>query len=331
MSSQIYSKGVSRIKKIKSVPSAVHNISVSIAELVETVRRLEQKQDQSFLKLSNDINNSGTYKISETEIIVKIFTGAKMVLDPRDIALVPHIVIDHEWERNISNAWLTVAKQKDIVIDIGANFGYFGLLAAQQTQRNCHVVLFEANPELIPYISKTMDMNAFNKCSKVENFAVSNSAGELVLNVLEDHAASSSIHDIDEINSYNYEKMKLSSQVKVPAISLDAYCKDNKISAVNLIKMDIEGYEDVAYEGMKNIVAKSPNLTLFVEFTKKGYKSPKTFYNKMLKDFGNVYIIDDSGALSKPSDNSYASVISENAEWVMPVFSKNNNLDKIII
>jgi hypothetical protein len=46
----------------------------------------------------------------------------------------------------------------------------------------------------------------------------------------------------------------------------------------------------------------------------------------MLEDFGHVYLIDLSGKLIKPKNNSYEKVIGNPDDWIMPVFSKNSKL-----
>ena len=120
--------------------------------------------------------------------------------------------------------------------------------------------------------------------------------------------------------------IEVEEQVEVDDVTLDDYCAKNGIAAVDLIKMDIEGFEDKAYAGMRTIVKKSPNLTMFVEFTKDGYQDPKKFYQQMFDDFGTVYIIDDDGYITKPKANDYETVIGDADDWVMPIFSKRTDL-----
>jgi FkbM family methyltransferase len=300
-----------------------------LTELLKSSSESLANDNRSFHDdLKNSISNIGFVRLSENEILTKIFTGAKFYLDPRDIGLVPHLLLDKEWERDITHAWLKTVQPGDTVFDIGANFGYFGVLAAQQSNRNCKVVMFEANPNLISYLNKTVTVNAFLDQIKVENLAVSDKPGNVTLNILKDYIASSSVHDIDKLNSYNQNGAELSiaERVSVPAISIDEYCKNNGITAVNLIKMDIEGHEQVAYKGMKDTIKKSPAITMFIEFTKGGYDRPEAFYSQMLKDFGNVYTIDSSGNLLKPSETGYDSIVGTAKDWVMLVFSKQDNL-----
>jgi FkbM family methyltransferase len=266
--------------------------------------------------------------MSDTEVVAHIFSGIKMYLDPRDISLTPHVSLDHIWEETITRAWLQVIEPGDTVLDLGANFGYFGALAAQYGGTDARIVFFEANPNLIPYIEKTLSVNWLKQQSVVENLAVSDEVGTATLNILKDYIGSSSLHSPREIEAYMQDKMQVETEetVSVPTVTIDAYCRDRQIREVDLIKMDIEGYEEKAYAGMREVISASPNVTLFVEFTKGGYEDPRRFYKTMLDDFGHVYVIDEEGKLVEPVRTDYESVIGDSDDWVMPVFSKDGNL-----
>jgi FkbM family methyltransferase len=313
-----------RDKLLAHLPRSVRNIEAQVNNLVQ----MQSAQNLRLDAIERRVTNSGFVQLSDNEILAKIFTGAKMYLDPRDVGLVPHLILDGDWERNITQAWLSVLQPGDTILDIGTNFGYFSVLAAQQTQRDCNIVMFEANPELIPYIEKTVSVNSFDNCSHLVNAAVSDAKGKLMLNVLEDFIASSSVHDINELNQYghNANKLKVARSVEVQAVTVDDYCDENKVSAIDVIKMDIEGFEDRAYAGMRKMIKSSPRATMFIEFTKDGYKAPKKFYDQMLKDFGHVYLISPEGQITKQQETSYEAVIDTTADWVMPIFSKRTDL-----
>jgi FkbM family methyltransferase len=252
-----------------------------------------------------------------------------MYLDPKDIAVVPHIILEGIWERQITEAWRRVMDEMDIktVYDIGSNFGYFGMLAAQKVNKeNGRVVLFEANPRLVPYIHKNLSVNWLNENTVVANVAVSDKNGTEVLNVLEDYTGSSSVHSMEKLTSYLSHKMSVKAEesVEIPAVTIDSYSKSEKIDTIDLIKMDIEGYEEKAYFGMRKMIKASPKTVLFIEFTKDGYDDPKALYDMLLSDFGHIYTINGEGGLEKPKKNSYDDIVVPAADWVMLVFSKTS-------
>lgn len=313
----------------RDVLDGLSQTNQQIAHINHTQLSVNHNQLSILSETNQRGKNSGSYVISESEMVAKIFSGVKMYLDPRDLAVVPHLVLDTVWEHRITAAWLSAVGANDTVLDIGANFGYYGVLAAQKTdKKSSSVILFEANPDLIPYINKTLSVNWFNEQTTVENLAVSNKAGKVKLNILRDYLGSSSLQSAKQIDSYMHGKMQAETQkvVSVQAVTIDEYCAKSGIKSVDLIKMDIEGHEDKAYDGMRTTVKNSPNLTLFIEFTKDAYEDPKEFYERMLQDFGNVYSIDEDGRLFAPEDTTYAAIIEPFDDWVMPVFSKRSDL-----
>lgn len=306
---------------VEDLSSKFTGMNDRLANIENTLRSMDER---SRIK-------AHTIALSESVVLTKLFTDLKMYLNPSDMSVAAHIALDGIWEKEITRAWLAVLKRTDTVLDIGANFGYFSLLSGQFTdKKKARIVAFEANPKIIPYIEKSVSINWLNEQTTIENLAVSDSKGEVTLNVLEDYIGSSSLQSLSELDSYMHEKMRLKvrDQVKVASTTIDDYCRSHKINEVNLIKMDIEGHEEKAYSGMSKIIKSSKDITMFIEFTKDGYEHPEQFYNQMLSDFGHVYLIDEEGKLFKPKDNSYDSVIGNADDWVMPVFSKNKRLEE---
>jgi FkbM family methyltransferase len=329
-------KNIPKRTVIKFRDTLLGSIFSSQKELAAKVDKIYEAQLQinhNQLLISNETNdrlkNSGIVTISPDEMLVKIFSGLKMYLDPKDLTVAPHLALDAIWEHDITAAWLKVLRPDDVVFDIGANFGPFGALAGQKTSNRAHIYFFEVNPKLLPYIRKTVAVNWLAAKSTVENLAVADKPGTMTFNVSPYYLGSASLnHDLDESS---YEQFKIASEkletVTVDAVTIDGYCKQHAIKKIDLIKMDIEGFEERAYRGMRRIIKDSPHATLFIEFTKECYQDPAEFYSKLLEDFGYVYVITKDGTIQKPKNRSYRSVVGPGSEWVMPIFSKRSDLN----
>lgn len=298
--------------------------------------KLAEEQSRKQLELLNTQLASTpkqvqTIQIDDKTLLTKLFTDLKMYLNPNDISVAAHIALDGIWEKEITRAWLSVLGADDVVLDIGANFGYFGLLSGQFTnKKKAKIVLFEANPHIVPYVKKSASLNWLNEQTVIENLAVSNNNEEVTLTLLKDYAGSSSVQPFQHLDNYMHKKMQLEVEesIRVKGVTIDSYCNKNNIDKVNLIKMDIEGYEEKAYEGMRETIRRSPAVTMFIEFTKDSYENPEEFYQKMKEDFGSVYLINSNGNIIKPSKTGYADIIGASDDWVMPVFSKRSALHK---
>lgn len=318
-------------KKVLHTPSIVSDMKINIDTIDSKIVNLNDRLSDIDSRIASLRQFVPNLIVNEKTVITKIFTDLKMYLNPNDMAVAAHIALDGVWEKEITRAWITAIEPESVVLDVGANYGYYGLLAGQFTDRHrSKIIMFEANPKIIPYVSKSISINWLNETVKVENLAVSDKKEKLELTVLENYIGSSSVQTFEKLDTYMHSKMQLeiNEKVKIKATSLDLYCREKNIESVDLIKMDIEGYEETAYEGMREIIKKSPKATLFIEFTKDAYDDPQKFYNKLINDFGYVYTINSEGDIVRPDSQDYRMIISDNDNWTMPIFSKINNLHK---
>lgn len=287
---------------------------VSSQMIVEVLDKLNEA-----LYFIHQIKNGHTVSTGEFEALTKIFTGQLMYVDTRDISVVPHLLMSGEWEPAITRAFLKVIDKDDVVLDVGANFGYFGVIAASRSKGK--VIFIEANPVLAPYIRKSMSVNGMISRGVIENVAVGDKPGTASFNFLRNAWGSSSLLDIPEIaETYGPEYMT-QERVKVKVDTIDAICKRNGVKKANVIKIDVEGFEPQTYAGAKTLIKNSPGLKMFIEFSPGQYASPKKFFDTVAKDFSYLYKIEEpTGALTaikKYSDLKFS------GDWQMVVASKH--------
>jgi FkbM family methyltransferase len=325
-----------RSEKLQEIHDSVGGLHESARVAEELLPRINYMADVIHnlqAQIDRKVHNQGIISLSDKEIIAKIFSGQKMYLDPRDLAVVPHLALDGIWEDYVTKAWLRVVGKEDVIFDIGANTGYYAVIAGQITdKKKSRIIMFEANTDLVPYIEKTLSVNWLHEQCVIENLAIADKPGKVTLNVLEDYVGSSSIHSAEHIDSFMHGKMesKTGKQINVDAVTIDGYCSQHGITQANLMKIDIEGYEDKAYTGMHDLIANSPEMTLFLEFTKQSYEDSRKFFATMIEDFGNLYTINAAdGNFELQSDASYDNVIESQENWVMLVLSKRDDLESL--
>lgn len=78
-----------------------------------------------------------------------------------DVGFAPHIIMDGFWEY-----WITqfiAARMKDgaVVLDVGANFGYYTLLMSDLIGPSGKCIAFEPNPGVAAKLRKTIAINGF--------------------------------------------------------------------------------------------------------------------------------------------------------------------------
>lgn len=139
----------------------------------------------------------------------------------------------------------TVLAPGDGFLDIGANVGFFSLLAAKQVGPTGRVYAFEPEPDICEALSRSAIANGYAHL-RTFNLALSDREGELTFHRARDGTASSLVREAEDPDG-RYERT-LTTQVT----RLDTLVRDGKLdpSGVRLIKVDVEGEEARAVAGM---------------------------------------------------------------------------------
>ncbi len=151
------------------------------------------------------------------------------------------------------------------VLDVGANIGYFSLLAAKLVGKSGVVWAFEPVPHLVDIIGKNIRDNGYEERIHLVHMAVSNGVGTVKLHINDTVSAHSSLYA--EASAYlNAPTPTRQVPIEVASISLDAWAAQETWPKVDLVKMDVEGAEKLALEGMEELCRKNPDLKLIIEF-----------------------------------------------------------------
>ncbi len=160
----------------------------------------------------------------------------------------------HENNRELA-ALLSTAAPDAITLDIGANIGLTALTIATATPRG-HVFAFEPLPQNAEFLRENVRANRVQNVTVVEA-AVGGRDGESVSMTVPVCGAHAAV-----IRSPEH---KQSASVTVPLMSLDQWATRARVKRVDLIKVDVEGYEpDVLYGGAALLASARP--TILMEF-----------------------------------------------------------------
>ncbi len=151
--------------------------------------------------------------------------------------------------------WLKAASQAQVVLDIGANTGLYSLGAGAKNSA-AQIFAFEPMPRVASLTRKNAQLNpSFN--IQVQQNAVCDQGGMVTLHDPGgDQPASASLKsdflDCDQ------------ETIEVEAIRIDDFVVAQKLERVDLIKLDVEGVEEIALRGMQQTIQKF-KPTLFIE------------------------------------------------------------------
>lgn len=125
-------------------------------------------------------------------------------------------------------------KEGDIFFDIGANCGSFSLFVSRKVSNTGRVIAIEPNPKMLRRIEFNISNNNVNNV-EILPYAISNSDGEQLFFCNEKQLGNSGLIKKSGKNSFVVRTKNLLSIVK-----------DLNVSRIDLMKVDIEGYEYAA-------------------------------------------------------------------------------------
>lgn len=135
--------------------------------------------------------------------------------------------------------------------DLGANIGFFSLLAARLVGEQGRVIAFEADPEIAARLREHVDRNGF-RCVTVVEKAVW-SKGSKVLFERVDLATSPDRGLGHVVNTSS------ANTIEIEAVTLDDFARTSR--APDFIKCDVEGGEVEVFRGARGLLAeKRPGI-----------------------------------------------------------------------
>ncbi len=168
-------------------------------------------------------------------------------------------------------------KEGQVFVDVGAYVGFFSIFASKIVGKNGKVLAFEPNPQAHKILLENIKLNRCDNIS-VFNIALGSVEGFSFLHIPKGRSKS-------EATVLNVEK-----GVKVAVKPLDSILKGIDIKGVDMVKIDVEGWENEVLKGMKEtlrgyrpilIVEKGPLFIIGYDYLiSLGYRPFKFSINK---------------------------------------------------
>src|SRR3989338_797703 len=112
------------------------------------------------LKMRFGIFNKSVY-IGNNMVLLNNAFNLPMVVDSQDMSISSSLIICGAYERNITKVFENIVKAGMNVLEIGANIGWYSLLAAAKVGEKGKCFIFEANPHIFGYLVRNIIINGF--------------------------------------------------------------------------------------------------------------------------------------------------------------------------
>jgi FkbM family methyltransferase len=201
--------------------------------------------------------------LGDHTLMTRTVFGHVLYLDTRDRSLTPALALRGVWEPNVTRVLLRLLRPGMRVVEVGANVGYYTVLAASCVGPTGSVVAFEANPSIAERLRDAVIVNGYQWWTRVVASAVGDREGRATLQVLGRQHGSSSLFPLgtDYLEAFAEEARPL----EVPVTTLDGYF-GTEPGAVDLLKLDTEGAEPAIFDGMHGLLERNPRLRVVIEF-----------------------------------------------------------------
>jgi FkbM family methyltransferase len=226
-------------------------------------------------------------------IAVEVMEDFIQWIDVRD-KFVSRGCMQNNWEPNETAYFTSRVGSGDVVLDIGANIGWFTLLGAKLTGSKGRVYSFEPRPETAKMLRRTIAHNNLQNQVDVFETAVSDRRGELKLAVVPNAENPGGSFLITENILRD----------SIPSVSVKTAPLDELLEGVkaDFVKIDVEGAEPMVFAGAKKTIQRSHPIILS-ELHPKQLKEVSNFspreYIELMERYGYKCFLLENG---KPTD-----------------------------
>lgn len=235
-------------------------------EIIDAIAVLNQRLDDvtRLVKETRQLVGPFAAPFPDGSLLTQTIHGLKYFIDPNDLIIAPQMVVYRQWEADISQLFRSLCRPDSVVVDIGANFGYFSVLAANLIGAGGtgQVISFEPNPSLCSLFRRNRDINWSIAPVTLHEIALGERKDQLFLHVPTDRGANGSLSAPEGMEC---------ERIPVSVRRLDSMLPPDL--AVDIMKIDVEGHEATVLRGARKVIARSPNLHLILEWSQKQMKA----------------------------------------------------------
>lgn len=188
------------------------------------------------------------------------------------------------------------------VFDVGANVGYYTLLEAQVLGPDANIYAIEAHPENAKRLERNVQLNGYSQVEVLQIAAgAKRTSQELAVR------DKSNIHKMSELTDGNEQTVDVDVYPLDRVITEERILEDEPV----VVRMDIEGYEHRAFDGLTSTLSTGYPMYVVVEIHDRDHDPRETIIDMLRENgFRPEYVSADGGVTIREI-NSFTEVPSE--------------------
>ncbi len=153
------------------------------------------------------------------------------------------------------------AAKSELIIDVGANVGYYAVELSAMLTSTAKIHAFEPVPESFQQLKRNVNLNSLSTVVSCNQVAISNSDSNVLLYKPKTSGSSAS-------SARNLHPEEDVEEILVHSTTLDNYISLHGLKSLNLLKIDVEGAELMVIEGALNSI-RTHKPVIFAELLRK--------------------------------------------------------------
>ncbi len=210
------------------------------------------------------------------------------------------------YERFLTQSICRSLPETGVFVDVGANVGFISQKIARKFPK-VRVFAFEPNPRIYPILQK--NLKAYSRC---KSFHAGLGAKEGTLEFF--HGAESCVGSFVQEYTSQHPSNKLRGEIaksQVQVTTGDVALAN--VGTIDVMKMDVEGYETEVLKGMSKLLAAGAIKTIFFEFCPAAQKCAHSQPEEIIQ----LLIQSGFGITELEGENAGSPVTAENIRALM--------------
>jgi FkbM family methyltransferase len=178
-----------------------------------------------------------------------IVEGAPMTVDITEFTTFPMYFTGRRYEPRTTDYLIESLRPGDTFVDVGANHGYFTLIAASRVGASGRVYAFEPNPPVFRQLEAHVRLNRFDDRVRVADTALSDASGTAALFVSQCEL-NSGLSSLETPEQHAHGQLSRDCAVSVSTETFDRWYTRVRPGQIAVMKIDVEGAERRVLDGM---------------------------------------------------------------------------------
>jgi FkbM family methyltransferase len=291
-----------RIPRKHDISGAMERIWTRNANLSKQLAALDAKLERMWLDLDFIRTRLSSY-LGDGVALTYLVDATPIYINSDDCGGPSNLLNGGRYEEQNLEVLLSFVKENTVFLDVGANLGFFTLQVGRRVLHSGRVYAFEPHPKLLKLLRWNVHLNGLMGTVTCFPFGLSDQNSAAKFSYPIGHLGGGAVGDLSDNADYDTVDSELRRLDDV--LGSDFSC--------DLVKIDVEGHELNVLNGMRRIVANSPEIKILFEKLSPNVGTEEAFEEYFRGSGFDLYQVRDDSSL----DEFVAGSLKERGGYVL--------------